>query len=216
MREVVYLNRVFRWCQPTSGRAEAIEIEAGARHVEILIHQLNLRIAKSLATPGVKSTSSDIGPALPLEQHTPFRSMCMRASYLAEDRPDVRFACKEIARLMSEPCEAGWEKLKRLGRYLGGVPRLAQRMERQNPPRCVLALSDSDHGGCLRTRRSTTCNVLMHGDHFLKMTCSTQVPLALSSGESEWYALTHAGCAVIGLKKSVPGHGTRSRCSHGR
>ena len=67
---------------------------SGARHVAILVHQLNLRSAKSLATPGVKSTSSDIGPALPLEKHTPFRSMCMRASCLAEDRPDVRFACK--------------------------------------------------------------------------------------------------------------------------
>ena len=40
----------------------------------------------------------------------------------------------------------------------------------------------------------------MYGDHFLKMNCSTQVPIALSSGESEWYALTRAGCAVIGLK----------------
>ena len=81
---------------------------------------------------------------------------------------------------------------------LPGRPR--KRMERQDPPRCVLALSDSDHAGCLRTMRSTTCNVLMHGDHFLKMICSTQVPITLSSGESEWYALTHAGCTVIGLK----------------
>ena len=200
VREVVCLNRVFRWCLPTSGRAEAIEIEADAWHVEILIHQLNRRRAMSLATPGVKSTSSDMGLALLLEKHTPFRSMCMRASYLTEDQPDVRFACKETARLVSEPCEAGWDKLKRLGRYLAGVPRLVQRMERQDPPRCVLALSGSDHAGCLRTRRSTTCNILVHGDHFLKMICSTQVPIALSSGESEWYALTHAGCAVIGLK----------------
>ena len=165
VREMVCLNRVFRWCLQTSGRAEVIEIEAGARHVEILIHQLNLQSAKSLATPGVKSTSSDVGP-----KHTPFRSICN----LAEDQPDVRFACKEIARLMGEPCEAGLNKLKRLGRYLAGVRRLVQRVERQDPPRCVLALSDSDHGGCLRTRRSTMCNILMDGDHFLKMICSTR------------------------------------------
>ena len=101
---------------------------------------------------------------------------------------------------MSEPCEAGWEKLKRLGRYLVGVPRLVQRMERQEAPRFVLAMSDSDHAGCLRTRRSTSCIILMHGEHFLKMICSTQIPIALSSGESEWYSLTHAGCAVIGLR----------------
>ena len=58
---MVCLNRVFRWCLPTRGRAEAIEIEADARHVEILIHSLNLQRPKSLATPGVKSTSSDVG-----------------------------------------------------------------------------------------------------------------------------------------------------------
>ena len=65
-------KRTQDWCLPTSGRAEPIEIEADARHVEILIHQLDLRSAKSMATPGVKSTSSDVGLALPLEKHTPF------------------------------------------------------------------------------------------------------------------------------------------------
>ena len=101
---------------------------------------------------------------------------------------------------MSEPSEAGWQKLKRLGRYLRGVPRLIQRLERQNPPNCVLALSDSDHAGCLRTRRSTTCNILLHGNHIFKIVCYTKTPVAFSSGESEWYALTHDACAVIGLK----------------
>ena len=69
---------------------------------------------------------------------------------------------------MSEQCEAGWEKLKRPGWYLVRTPRLAQRLERQDPPSCVLA--------SLRTRRSTTCNILMHGNHFLKMICSTFRP----------------------------------------
>lgn len=53
---------------------------------------------------------------------------------------------------------------------------------------------------CLRTRRSTSGTMLFHGRHFLKMICATQVPIALSSGESDWYALTHAASAVLGLK----------------
>ena len=36
--------------------------------------------------------------------------MSMRANNLAEDRPDVKFYCKEVDRLMSEPCEAVWQK----------------------------------------------------------------------------------------------------------
>ena len=149
VREVVCLNRVFRWCLLMSGRPEALEIEAHARHADILVHQLNLQNAKTLATPGVKSTSSDVGHTLPLDMHTALRSMCMRANYLAEDRPDVRFACRGFARLMSEPREAGWERLKTLGRYVAGVPRLVQRMERQDLPELCLALSDADHVGCL-------------------------------------------------------------------
>ena len=39
----------------------------------------------------------------------------------------------------------------------------------------------------------------MHGSHFLKKICSTQIPIALSQGESERYALTHTVCAVIDL-----------------
>ena len=139
-REVICLNRAFRWCLPTGDRPEATEIEADARHVDILTHQLNLKGAKSVASLGVKSTTSDVGPPLPVDLHTPFRSMCIRANYLAEDTPDVKFSCKDIARLITEPCEAGWQKLKRSGRYLMGVPRLVQRMERQNPPETCFSL----------------------------------------------------------------------------
>ena len=41
----------------------------------------------------------------------------MRASYLAQDRPDIQFAVNELARGMSSPTEADALKLKRLGRY---------------------------------------------------------------------------------------------------
>ena len=52
---------------------------------------------------------------------------------MAEDRPDIRYACREIARLMKEPTEVGEAMLKHLARYLIGVPRLVQRMEQQPP-----------------------------------------------------------------------------------
>eukprot|EP00974_Lingulodinium_polyedra_P052018 5004496-Lingulodinium_polyedra.AAC.1 len=58
----------------------------------------------------------------------------MRGVYLSEDRPDIKFATKEAARLMQTPCDLGMAKLKHLGRYLLGRPRLVQRMPRQKPP----------------------------------------------------------------------------------
>ena len=113
--------------------------------------------------------------------HTPFRSLCMRTSYLTDDRPDVRFAHKESAKLMSEACVAGWDNV-------------------QTPWQHVLAFSDSGHAGWPRTRRSTSCILLMQGRHVRSMICSTQIPAALSSGDSEWYVLTHAVCAFIRLR----------------
>ena len=40
----------------------------------------------------------------------------------------------------------------------------------------------------------------MHGCHFLKQASTTQIPIALSSGESEWYAAVRSACALLGLQ----------------
>ena len=41
-------------------------------------------------------------------------------------------------------------------RYLLGVPRLVQRFQVQPLPKQVTVYSDSDHAGCLKTRKSTS------------------------------------------------------------
>ena len=109
----------------------------------------------SVVSPGVKAVNADLGELLEGEDAKLFRSLTMRCSYLAEDRPDLRFATKEVARLMSTPCSMGMDRLKRIGRYLRGVPRLVQRFERHTAPSHIMAFSDSDHAGCIRTRKST-------------------------------------------------------------
>ena len=80
-----------------------------------------------------------------------------------------------------------------------GVPRLVPRMQRQPYHTSCEAWSDSDWAGCKRTRRSTSCFVLMHGQHFLKMGSTTQQPVSLSSGEAEWHSAVRAGSALVGL-----------------
>eukprot|EP00971_Amphidinium_carterae_P283716 5632571-Amphidinium_carterae.4 len=163
-----------------------------------LAWQCNLENAKCVSTPGVKSTATDGGQHL-RQRAVLFRSLCMRANYLSVDRPDLSFPAKEIARFMSCPCEAGEQAIKRLSRYVKGVPRLVQHMERQSAQSCLRAYSDSDHAGCARTRKSTSCGVVMYGDHTIKFHCSTQQPIALSSAESEWYALVRTAALCIGL-----------------
>ena len=57
--------------------------------------------------------------------------------------------------------------------------------------------SDSDHAGCLKTRKSTSCTIAMLGKHTLRTTSTTQKVIAMSSAESEFYAAVKS--ASIGL-----------------
>ncbi|CAK0838302.1 unnamed protein product [Prorocentrum cordatum] len=178
--EVVCLNRVFRW----TSRGD-VELEADSRHAFIMMQQLNLwRGSKALSTPGVKAKSVDRGRVLEGEEATRYRSLVMRASYLSEDRPDIKYAVKEAAKYMHEPCEHGMELVKRIARYLLGV---------------LKGFSDSDFAGCLETRKSTSCGVFQLGDHMIRVFSATQGSEALSSGEAEWYALVHTASCGIGL-----------------
>ena len=55
---------------------------------------------------------------------------------------------------------------------------------------------DASHAGCSRTRKSTTSGVGTRGPHNLGEFVATQIPISISSGESEFYALVR-GCVEL-------------------
>ena len=60
--------------------------------------------------------------------------------------------------------------------------------------------SDSDHAGCIRTRKSTSGGVMRWGGCVLKWWSKTQPTIALSSGEAELAALVRATSEGLGMK----------------
>jgi len=64
----------------------------------------------------------------------------------------------------------------------------------------LTCFTDANWAGCLTTRRSTTCVALFHGDHLVKFSSQTQIPVAISVGESEFYALTKGAAQALGLQ----------------
>ena len=122
-REAKILNRVIR------ATPQGWEYECDQRHVEIILEQLELTEAKPLSIPGVEEimeASAGCGkeesksPPLGAEQASLYRAITARANYIAQDRPDVQYAVKELCRRMSDPSEADFSRLKRLGRFLRG------------------------------------------------------------------------------------------------
>ena len=95
------------------------------------------------------------------------------------------------------------EIMKRIGRYLRGVPRLVRRSYLQQWCGRIITQVDADHAGCVITRKSTTCTSMMHGTHHLAFTSNLQATQAMSSGESEFYAISKGLSVSLGMRSLV-------------
>ena len=194
-KEARVLNRVIRWTE------KGIELEADPRQVERLLQENGLEGANAVCTPGVRAAASQVLSEQPLDvkYHTAFRAAAARANYLAQDRPDCQFTCKEICRWMAHPTTGSYEALKRLCRYLVGAPRLVWRYDYQDSSQ-ISVYSDTDWAGCPRTRKSTSGGCILVGKHLIKSWSSTQASVALSSGEAEFYGVVKAAGAGLGYQ----------------
>ena len=143
---------------------------------------------------------SSEGHELNPEDATLFRAVSARANYLAQDRPDISYAAKELCRDFSQPTRDSYCRLKRLGRYLLGQPRLVYVYDWQPLPTSIDVFVDTDFAGCRATRRSTSGGCAMMGQHCVRHWSSTQSTIALSSGEAELGGLAKGAAHAIGLK----------------
>ena len=165
MKETRILNRVLRVTQ------EGWEYEADQRHGELIIQTLAMEGAKTVVSPGEDAKAWEeeqdqekLGP----EKASEYRGLAARANYLALDRPDIQYAVKEICRGMSSPTVGDRKKLKRLARYLVGMPRVVSQFRTQYRADCAMGHSDSDWAGCKNTSRSTSGGAIMIGGYCMK------------------------------------------------
>ena len=188
-------------------------LEADPRHAEILIASEGLsEKSNGVVTPGIKADAGD-EMSKPLDQDcaSAYRSKCMRAAYMALDRPDLQYAVKEAARAMAKPTEADLGMVRRIARYLRHRPRLILEYPWQNTPTNVIGECDSDFAGCKKSRKSTSGFAAFFGTHCLATRSKTQSVIATSSGEAELYALGSATSMCIGIQSVLRDLGTEAR-----
>ena len=73
----------------------------------------------------------------------------------------------------------------------------------QELPKETVIWSDTDFAGCKRTRKSTSGGIAQIGGHFVKIWCSTQSIVSLSSGQAEYYGIVKGASIGIGLKSML-------------
>ena len=99
------------------------------------------------------------------EEAATLRARSARANYLAQDRPDVALSTKELCREFAVPARDSYMKLKRVVRYLLGMPRLVYIYDWQNPFTHIGLFTNTDVAGCRSTQRSTSGGVAMVWNH---------------------------------------------------
>ncbi len=149
-KQATILGRILRW------GSTALTYEADPKHAKLLIEGLGLEAGSagvqmpcSVDHYALDGTESE---ELSREEGSVYRQLAARANYLAQDRPDLQFAVKELCREMSAPTTRSWRRLKRVARYLLQYPVLSYRFERQRDQPVVEVFVDSDHAGCRQFR----------------------------------------------------------------
>ena len=92
--------------------------------------------------------------ALTPEEATMYRALSARANYLAQDRVDIAFSTKELCREFAIPTRDSYAKLKRVPRYLVGLPCLVYVYDWQAQPEGLDVYADTDFAGCRTTRKA--------------------------------------------------------------
>ena len=159
-------------------------------------------------TPEGDEQDELLGP----EEARIYRGVAARLNYIAPDRCDISYAVKESARCMSAPTVAGLQRLKKIGKYLIGKPRLVSYFQWQDMPTRVTTFTDSDWAGCNRTAKSTSGGAVCLGEHVLKTYCKQQKVVALSSAEAELYAMVAASAETLAIAAYAGDLGLKLDC----
>ena len=124
IQDIRVLNRIITW------KEDGIWWEPDARHAELVIALLGdgPRGAKVTTPPakGAVENLKDFSEFLTEEEATQYRSVAMRAAYLAQDRLDLQVATRSLAQGLQKPTASHMLMLKRVARYLRYRPRMAQ------------------------------------------------------------------------------------------
>jgi len=121
--------------------------------------------------------------------------------YLSVDRPDAMFAAKTLMQNVGAPTVLMEARLQRLARYYATGEDLVWCFELQGDPDCIRADGDGDWAALTEMlRKSTSGGVIRIGRHLLEAYSVTQAVNALSSGESEFYAMSSVMARGLLLK----------------
>ena len=121
--------------------------------------------------------------------------------FIAQERCDITYAAKEIARCTANPTVNDLTRTKRAARYLAGTRDYENVLKPdQKEQWTVLGRVDSDWASDKVARRSTSCGHIFVNEAMVGQYARTQGTPAISSAEAELYAVCSGTCEAVFVK----------------
>ncbi|KAL5566704.1 hypothetical protein UlMin_029868 [Ulmus minor] len=173
-----------------------ISQESYAREI---LKKFKMNDCKPISTPvecGVKLSKHDEGESV---DPTFFKSLVGSLRYLTCTRPDILYAVGLVSRYMENPTTTHFKTAKRILRYIKGTIDFGLLYSFSNDYKLV-GYSDSDCGGDIDDRKSTSGFVFFMGDTAFTWMSKKQPIVTLSSCEAEYVAATSCVCHAVWLR----------------
>ena len=193
--------------EPTDGTIEPLPLDPKFRDIVCATRTPPSSKKSKIKRAGAKTVKAmeklSTAYVLSSDDATTYRALSARGNFLAQDRPDIGYGTKELCREFSVPNRNSQQRLKRVGRYLAGKPRLVYKYlwgSGVSAEDCIDVFVDTDFAGCKESRRSTSGGVIMLDGRCVKHWSKTQSTIALSSGEAELHGIAAGISHGLGLQ----------------
>ena len=163
-----------------------------AKYTTEVLRRFAMETCNGVETP--LNTSSKLSKSSTNEGDVdfPYRAAIGSVMYLMlMTRPDLGAAIQILSRFMESPDHTHWEAMKRVFRYISHTKDLGLKFQKIDNFE-LTGFCDSDWGGCVDTRRSTSGYVFMLGGAAVSWSSKRQATVAMSSCEAEYLAASHA------------------------
>ncbi|GKA00408.1 retrovirus-related pol polyprotein from transposon TNT 1-94 [Tanacetum coccineum] len=177
-----------------------------AKYAQEILKKHGMTSCDSVGTPmATKHLDADLS-GTPVDQ-TKYRSMVGALMYLTASRPDIVHATCYCARYQAKPTKKHLTMVKRIFRYLKYTINMGLWYPKDTSFE-LTAFSDSDHAGCLDSRKSISSGIqFLGGDKLVSWSSKKQDCTSMSSAEAEYVSLSACCAQVLWLRTQLTDYG---------
>ncbi|GJY24592.1 retrovirus-related pol polyprotein from transposon TNT 1-94 [Tanacetum coccineum] len=177
-----------------------------AKYAQEILKKHGMTSCDSIGTPmATKHLDADLS-GTPVDQ-TKYHSMVGALMYLTASRPDIVHATCYCARYQAKPTEKHLTAVKRIFWYLKDSINMGLWYPKDTGFE-LTAFSDSDHAGCLDSRKSTSGGIqFIGGDKLVSWSSKKQDCTSMSSAEAEYVSLSACCAQVLWLRTQLTDYG---------